>query len=209
MKSSYRKFFFGILLLLLVFSGTPLLAEHILVNESLIKDKTAEKIEEMANEVQEKTGVGLYVMAVQLLKEVDSARELQKQIAPDLPTPNFILFVSALDKRVAILPSEDMKGKLELQKILDFPINNFFRKAGKGAEQSTEFSAGIFFAMTALADETADLYKVKLESLPYDPKEEQSRTDDKKWTRRTSALGALAIFVIFTIGFILYKKRKG
>ncbi len=104
------------LLVLFLFSVT-LQAKKFVYNDSVILNKTEVKIEEMANELYEKTGVSAYLLAKKRLND-KSIISYEKEFAKKLKPPYTILAISLNEQKVDIYNSKDLGKDFDREAIL-------------------------------------------------------------------------------------------
>ncbi len=90
------------LILSLLFS-TSLFAEYLYKDDVVQRDSFTNEIEEIGNELYEKTGVSLYLVMVRDLDENVTLAEYELQLAQELKEPAIILSFVELQKQVQIL----------------------------------------------------------------------------------------------------------
>lgn len=90
------------LILSLLFS-TSLFAEYLYKDDVVQRDSFTNEIEEIGNELYEKTGVSLYLVMVRDLDENQTLAEYELQLADALKQPAVILSFVELQKQVQIL----------------------------------------------------------------------------------------------------------
>ncbi len=76
---------------------------YVLDNQNQILDKTADFIEVLANEVYEKTGVGLYIVALEDLEGMN-LQEKELLYKKDLKNPYILLFFVKKKKKLILSP---------------------------------------------------------------------------------------------------------
>ena len=107
----------------LIFFITSLWATQnfVLKNEDILPSKTINKINEIGSELFKKSGVRLYLVAVQKMP-TKTIKEFEKKIAKNL-TPPFILLTFALkDKKVDIISSKEAEKLFNKEEVLSpFP----------------------------------------------------------------------------------------
>src|SRR5512135_2685515 len=86
MKQMIRRLSILSLLTMALLPGA-LSARVILENENIVIEKAAKKIEEMGDELQQKTGVTYRIAAIQYLKNKETIRAHEEKIAADLKAP--------------------------------------------------------------------------------------------------------------------------
>lgn len=119
---SYRlKMHKKIFLLVLFLFGMTLQAKKFVYNDGVILDKTETKIEEMANELYEKTGVSAYLLAK---KRLDGKTILayEKEFSKKIKPPFAILAITLNEQKVDIYNSKDLDSDFDKDALLSpFP----------------------------------------------------------------------------------------
>ncbi|NLC27755.1 MAG: hypothetical protein GX780_03160 [Campylobacteraceae bacterium] len=91
---------------LLLFFCISLSANMVIANEGIVGERAVFKIEALGNELQKKSGVGVYLIALQSLSKktmAEALAEYKKQI----DDPYVVLFLAKEDKQVNILVSSE------------------------------------------------------------------------------------------------------
>ncbi len=104
------------LLVLFLFSVT-LQAKKFVYNDGVILNKTEVKIEEMANELYQKTGVSAYLLAKKKLNG-NSIISYEKEFAKKLKPPFTILTITLNEQKVDIYNSQDLDDDFDKDTIL-------------------------------------------------------------------------------------------
>ncbi len=104
------------LLVLFLFTMT-LQAKKFVYNDGVILNKTEVKIEEMANELYEKTGISAYLLAKKRL-DGQSIIEYEKDFAKKINPPFTMLVISLNEQKVDIYNSKDLDEDFDRDGIL-------------------------------------------------------------------------------------------
>jgi len=116
--NSYRfKMHKKIFLLVLFLFSVTLQAKKFVYNDGVILNKTEVKIEEMANELYEKTGVSAYLLAKKRLDD-KSIFSYEKEFAKKLKLPFTILIITLNEQKVDIYNSKDLDDDFDKEAIL-------------------------------------------------------------------------------------------
>lgn len=147
-------------LVLLVFFILPisLFAKYVYINEGILTPSAEMKIERLGEELYQKTGVSLYIAAVEKIKEKDFETFMQK-VAKNLQDPYILLAFSKKDYKVDLLLSNDIHSLINKTDVLIFYgpiIPKFFSK------KPDKYSLALFSGYLYIADKVADIYHVKL-----------------------------------------------
>ena len=89
----------------------------VLKNENILPPKTVQKINEIGNELAQKTGVKVYLAAVKKMP-TKKIVDFEKQIAKNLQPPFVLLTIAVEDKKVDIYHSSDTAGLFDKEEIL-------------------------------------------------------------------------------------------
>ncbi len=137
-------------------------ALYILGDRTLLLEKAGMKIIEISSEIKEKTGVSLYVSAVETLDGV----ELKEYEASDIKRLNepyiWLYFVKDI-KKINILHSKELDGKIDKNSVFWDYIMPLIPK--KDYDLTNErVSAALFNGYMEITEQIADSYKVELKS---------------------------------------------
>jgi hypothetical protein len=156
----------GAFALLLLF--TPLIAakNFILVNDDILPTKTVNKINEIGNELFEKTGVSLYLVATKKMP-TKTIREYEMMVAKELKPPFILLAFALQDHKVDIYNSPDVASKFDKEQVLSpFPwsgtIIPLLESHSKNPKAAVE--AALLNGYADIAEQVATSYGVKLKS---------------------------------------------
>ena len=151
--------------LLFLFSSLAF-AHIILKNDAILPQKTIKKIEEIGNELRQKTGVSLYVAVV---KKMDRKKivDFERSLAKDLKPPFILLTLSVEDQKVDIYSSDDVKNRFDKEQILSpypwegsiIPILTAHFK-----NQQAAIEAAILNGYSEIAEQVAKSYGINLKS---------------------------------------------
>ena len=112
-----------IFLLVLFLFSISLQAKKFVYNDGVILDKTEAKIEEMANELYQKTGVSAYLLAKKRL-DGKSILTYEKEFSKKLIPPYVVLTIDLNEQKVDIYNSRDLDSAFDKEAILSpFPWN--------------------------------------------------------------------------------------
>ncbi|MDE5602368.1 MAG: TPM domain-containing protein, partial [Helicobacter sp.] len=134
---------------------------YVLDNQNQILDKTADFIESLSNEVYEKTGVSLYIVALEGLEGMNlQERELFYQ--KDLKDPYILLFFAKKEKKIDIITTEDSAKMFNKKEVYWDYIVPLIPNSDKELTQQN-ISAFLLNGFMDIADRIAQFHKVKLE----------------------------------------------
>ena len=193
-----NKTIFSIFILLLFSSS--LFAKYIYINEGIIAPISGEKIEKLGEELYTKTGISLYIAAVNKIKE-DNFQTFEEKITKNLKKPYILLAFSKDDYKVDLKIDPKVKNLINKNSVLIFYgpiIPKFF------SDKKDKYSRALFGGYIYIADKLADIYHVKLvTNLGIVNK------TSYYFFKYTVYIGYIIILVIFIIfGYRRYKKYE-
>jgi len=135
-----------------------------LINDHLISPKAAEKIEQMAKELKEKTGINGYLIATNdEIKRGVSVYEYIKKYQSSISKPYVAIVFAPNSKRIHLIANpKELKDKLDEKEILDYAIK-IIASEDKNSLQS-KYDVGLTQAYSEMADQIAKFKGVKLNS---------------------------------------------
>jgi hypothetical protein len=157
---------------LILFISTSLFANYIYKDEVVFLDYVDAEINKIGKELQEKSGIGLYVIVLKELPKGMSIVEYEKSIVKEFKEPVILLTLSELDKQIDILARpKSLYELIDKEQILSpmpssgtiLPILTMKAKKATVAEK---FGAAIQNGYTDMADQIASAKGIKLESVP-------------------------------------------
>ncbi|MBN2895990.1 MAG: 3-dehydroquinate dehydratase [Campylobacterales bacterium] len=161
----------GLAALILLYSSI-LYAGFIHRDEVIFIDSVTQEVDKIGKELQEKTGIGLYVVVLKELPEKMSIVDYEKVVMQELPQPAVVLMLSELDKQIDILarPVELYETFDKKQILSPFPSSGtilpILTMKSKKATTSEKFAAAVQNGYTDIAEQIADAKNVTLESIP-------------------------------------------
>ncbi len=141
-----------------LFLPLSLSAKFVYINEDILTPIAQTKIEQLGEELYQKTGISLYIAAVKKIKEKNFAAFMEN-IAKNLKEPYILLAFSEKDHKVDLLLSNDIHSLINKTDVLIFYgpiIPKFF------LDKKDKYSMGLFEGYIYIADKVADIYHVKL-----------------------------------------------
>ncbi len=138
----------------------------ILLNEGILPKKTVDKINEIGNELLQKTGVHTYVAVVQQM-DTKKIVDFEKNLSSTLPKPYVLLTLAIKNHKVDIISSPDVSKRFDKEEILSplpwkgtiIPILTSHSKNPQAA-----IEAAILNGYAQIAEEIAQSYGKKLKS---------------------------------------------
>ncbi len=175
-------------------------SKFILSGSKMIDPRSIAKIDEIGNELLEKTGIGVYIYAKEsysnrrfnsMKDKIAFIKVYEANITKNLQTPFIVLTLSLEDTHVNLLISGDIKGIVDKDTILDRYTIPLLASKDKNSMYA-KVSAAMFNGYTAIADKVAEVRGVKLES--------GIGSDGTV----ASTIWRVTIYTILIIGLILY-----
>lgn len=157
---------------LIIFLSTALSANYLYKDEVVFLDYVTQDINKIGKELQEKTGIGVYVVVLKELPEGMHIVDYEKQIMPELKEPAIVLALSELDKKIDIFARPKSLYKLIDKEQILSPMPNsgtilpILTMKAKKATTAEKFGAAIQNGYTDIAEQIADSKHVKLVSAP-------------------------------------------
>jgi len=153
-------------LLLSSFFALYLNASFVIRNDDILPQKTIGKIDEMGNELKEKTGVGVYLAVVNDKNGTD-IRTFEKKLSENLEKPYVLLTLLLGSKKVDIVNTKDLNDKFDKEQVLSpFPWSGSILPLI--TSKSKDFKAAVEAAMlngyADIVDQIANSYGIKLNS---------------------------------------------
>ncbi len=156
----------------LIFLYASLFGSYFYKDEVVFLDYVYHDIDTIGKELQEKTGIGLYVVALKELPKNTSIVQMEKELMHDLKEPAIVLAISEYDKQIDILarPKELYELFDKDQVLSPFPnsgtILPILTMKAKDATVAQKFGAAIQNGYTDMAEQIADSKGVNLKSIP-------------------------------------------
>ena len=175
---------FALITLIFVISTTQLFAEvpsneqkssklgFFYLDEVVFLDYVYDEIDKIGKELQEATGVALYVVVIKELPKEESIRQYAQELMEKLRKPAVLLILSEYDKRIDIIASDEtLYERFDKEQILSpFPARGtilpILTMKAKKATMSEKFGAAIQNGYTDIAEQIALSYGKKLKSVP-------------------------------------------
>lgn len=190
-------------LLVLVFSSS-LFATPIIKDE-LLKPKVKERINVMANELKQKTGINEYLIATNdALPKGTSMVDYAKKFEGNLSKPYIIFIFAPHNQRVGIISSSPELNDLYKEADVKDAAINVVRDEYDGNSIEDKYNIAVLQAFSELADEIAEAKGVKLTTTI--PNETHSIVNI---LRALIYIGSIAVLWIFFGQPILRRKKSG
>ena len=151
------------LLVLFLFTVT-LQAKKFVYNDGVILNKTEAKIEEMANELYNKTGIGAYLLTKKKL-DGKGIIEYEKEFAKKLHPPFAILTIVLNEQKVDIYNSPDLDDSFDKEAILSpYPWEGSIIPLLTGKKKNVSISAAMLNGYADMVEQLASSKDIKLKS---------------------------------------------
>lgn len=172
---------------------------YVLENQNQLIDKTVGFIEILSSEVYEKTGVSLYVVALENLGS-KNLQEKQQFFIRNLKNPYVLLFFAQFEKKINIIASADAEKMFDKKEVYwDYIVSLIPKKDDELTPQN--ISAFLLNGFVDIADRIAEYHDVELEhSFPKQNKGVQIAV-------RT--LLYVMLFVLLLLFVFVYLRRRG
>ncbi|WP_299546251.1 TPM domain-containing protein [uncultured Helicobacter sp.] len=182
----------------LFFCSFVIAKPYVLENQNQLIDKTVGFIEILSDEVYEKTGVSLYVVALENLGK----KNLQEQeyfFVRNLKSPYALLFFTQFEKKINIITSPEVEKMFDKKEVYwDYIIPLIPKKDDELTPQN--ISAFLLNGFVDMADRIAEYHSVELEhSFPKQNKGVQIAV-------RTMLY--VMLFVLLLLFVFVYLRRK-
>ena len=171
---------------------------YVLENQHQLVEKTTGFIEILSDEVYEKTGVRMYVVALEGLNGVN-LQEKEQAYLEKLKAPYVLLFFVKAEKKIDILVSQDIEKVFDKKEVYWDYIVPLIPTSDKELN-SQRISAFLLNGFVDIADRIAEYYQVQLEhSFPKQNKGVQIAV-------RTALY--VMLFVLLILFVFVYLRRK-
>lgn len=152
------------LLILFIFPLVLWANQNLIINnESILMDKTVVKLEEMTNELHQKTGIGIYISAVESLKG-KTVTAYGEELSGQLSGSYLLLVFASEDKQIELFMSPDVASVIDTDDILDDYIIPILVERRKDLSLQQQYSAAIFNGIAEVVDELAESQNIVLSS---------------------------------------------
>lgn len=153
-------FISGALFLTQLFGATS----HILEGETLLNEKVRQKVEALAVELQDKTGVGAYLSLPKDLEE-KALFEYEKSKIDTLDAPYTLLSIAKNDQKIDIIYSEGVEDFFDREKILSpFPWEGSILPILTSKKENDNLNAAVINGFADMVEQIAASHDVSLDS---------------------------------------------
>ncbi len=193
-------------------NSTPTLtkSKFILSGSKMIDPRSIAKIDEMGNELLEKTGITVYIYAKEsysnrkfnnIRDKILFIKSYEANITKNLKSPYIVLTTSLEDTHINLIISSDIKGIVDKDDILDKYIIPLLASKDKNSMYA-KVSAAMFNGYSAITDKVAESKGIELKS------------SIGSVGTVTSTIWRVIMYTILVIGLIFYtiavlKSKKG
>ncbi len=157
---------------MLILFSTSLGASYIYKDEVVFLDYVNSDVDAIGKELQETTGIGLYVAVIKELPEGMDIIEYEEALLHELKEPAVLLTLSEYDKQIDILARPQSLYELfdKEQVLSPFPSSGtilpILTMKAKDATTAEKFGAAIQNGYTDIAEQIAASKKVNLKTVP-------------------------------------------
>ncbi|WP_104722330.1 TPM domain-containing protein [Helicobacter mesocricetorum] len=172
---------------------------YVLENQNQILDKTADFIETLSNEVYKKTGVDLYIVALESLEGMN-LQEREWFYQKNLNNPYVILFFAKKEKKIDIITTYETQTMFDKKEVYWDYIVPLIPNSDKELTQQN-VSAFLLNGFMDIADRIAQFHKVELEH--------SFSTTNKGIEVTTKMILYLMLFVLLVLfAFVCLRRSK-
>lgn len=200
-----------ILSLLLVFSQNLFAQKFILNDDNLIDPRAKEKINKIAVETKQKTGISVYVYVktslkldkdIEMRKKFEHIKNFEKNIVSNLSNPYIILTMFVEDTHVNLINSQNLNGIVDKNDVLDGYVIPLLASKDKNSLYA-KVSAGVLNGYSAIVDSISEAKKVTIES----------NADIGNQGKVSSTIWRVFMYTLVVTGLVIYtllvlKNRK-
>ena len=185
--------------LILFFHASLFAASYVLENQGQLVDKAGAFIEILSSEVYEKTGVSLYIVALEGL-EGRNLQELERSFVENLRAPYVLLFFTRFEKKIDIVTSFEAEEMFDKKAVYrDYIVPLIPQKSEDLTPQS--ISAFLLNGFVDIADRIAVYHQVELEhSFPKQHKGLQIGI--------RTVMYAMLFILLFVFALVYFKENK-
>ena len=157
---------------LILFFSTTLFANYLYKDEVVFLDSVTKKINTIGKELQEKSSIGLYVVAIKKLPKNTTIFGYKKEIMQELGKNSVVLFLSESDKEVEIMVhSKELEELFDKPQILNPTPNTgsilpILKNRSKDETKQENVGRAILSAYSDLANQIAHAKNISLISDP-------------------------------------------
>lgn len=178
----------------------------VLINQGIFKERSLEKIQEMAGELGEKTGVHYYVAAYTGFPDGLNVHTTAKTLEDKMESPWILLIFSGVDKQVDLKFSQGLPDFTNKDAILDDFVIPIIVTKKKGLTDDDRYEAALFNGSTRVIADMAAYKHVEMASIPKGTVNETGTSNFSVnfWKYSFYAFIAVTLFVI-----LINRRKKG
>ena len=185
-------------LLFFIFTCKIFASQLVIRNDNIVGERAIQKIEAMGNELFNKTGVSIYLSAVETLGETNIIT-YEKDIVKVLQSPYILLTLVVKEQKVDIFFSKDLKEKFDKDSVLSpYPWKGTIIPLLSVKKNEDKYSAAMLNGYADIVEQVANSYDVSLDSA--------IGSTNKSLLGYMRALFYLTITLVF--GVYMYKKIR-
>jgi len=182
----------------LIFFSSVLSAAGVLVNEGIIGERAVQKINVLGEELRQKSGVNVYLVALHSLQGKVMA-DVELELSSKLTAPYALLMLSKEDKQVNILSSGGVEALFNKDAILSpYPWRGTILPLLTTKKGSDNYTAAMLNGYADIVEQIAATQKITL--------------DHAIGSGNKNTLNIVRIIVyatlIWAVGVALYRRRK-
>jgi uncharacterized membrane protein YgcG len=163
-SNSMRRVFILCALIFGFFLNTSFASSFVIVNDGTLSEKVTQKMNEMGNELFEKSGISVY-MAVPKSLEGKSTVEYGKAISEKLKTPYVLFILAKNDTKVDILFSKGLGKSFDKEGTLSpFPWSGTVLPLLAQKKENDKYNAAALNGYADIVEQIASSKKIKLKS---------------------------------------------
>lgn len=153
-----------ILFCLLLFISSSAFAQEFVINEGVIEERSALKIEEMGQELFKKSSIQVYLIAKKN-GNGENIIDFEKNFSKDLKPPYALLTLFLEEQKVDIYNSPELNREFNKEAMLSpLPWTGTILPLLTGKKKDVSVSAALLNGYGDMVDQIADFRKIQLES---------------------------------------------
>lgn len=156
--------FVAMLFLFLIFSLNLFASSVVLQNENIIGVRAVNKIEAIAFELQQKTGIHSYIVALNSLAQKPLV-VYEEEFKAKMKEPYVLLALSKNDHQVDIIASKELYKRFDKEQILSpYPWSGTIIPLLTVKKGDDRYSAAMLNGYADIAEQIADSYNIELKN---------------------------------------------
>ena len=139
-------------------------AGFVLQNEEIVGERAVQKIESMGGELFSKSGVSVYLVAIESTGDKDIVT-FEKEASKKLNAPFVLLTLTKKEQKVDIISSDKLKNRFDKEQILSaYPWKGTIIPLLSVKKDEDKYSAAILNGYADIIEQVAKSYNITLES---------------------------------------------